>query len=285
LSLWHCWRFKSSGMWSCIIRSAGPRYFQSTMIIQNYLPHDSYTSKKTCISPTLLSLLPTQNATRKTESTSLLLWKQQVHHFICNISPLDPILNINPVNTHKLFLTHTHTHLNINSPCMLSLPFRFPDLNVACLRHLFHACYMLFQASPSFANIRGLYWTVEIMTFLIKQFPVTSCHFPTPPSTLPLTHQSQGQVSIVPIVICYGLDTLWLDPRWGAKPALAPTSLQQWVGVHQPAHGTDYPLPSGSRVKIVRMYLHSYSVPSWHVMWRISPFYPIFKHLQSVLVH
>ena len=167
-------------MWSCINGWAVPTYFQSNMIIQIrcYLPHDSDTSKKTWISPILVSKLQTQNAAWKTESTTLLLWKSQVHHSICNISPLDPILsNMNPVTS--LISCFWHTHLNINSPSMLYLPFRFPDLNVPCLCHLFHVCYMLCPASPQFADTSSHNWTVQIMKFLIKQFPATSRHFTT----------------------------------------------------------------------------------------------------------
>ena len=200
-----------------------------------------------------LKMLP-----EKTESNSLLLWKPQVPHFICNISPLDPVLsNINPFTT--FISCFSHTYLNINSQFMSSLPFKFPDINVACLCHLFHACYMPCPASPQFSNTRGLYWTVQIMKFLIKQFPATPCQFLTLIQTIPLAHYSQGQVSTVHIVTCYRLDGLWFDPWWGARGIhfgktcpdwpWCPPSLQQWVGVQLPAHGTDYPLPSGSRVK------------------------------------
>jgi len=152
---------------------------------------------------------------------------------------------------------------------MPSLPFKFPDLNVACLCHLFHACYMPCSASPQFADTRSLYWTVQIMLFLIKQFPATPCQFLTLTSkTFPLAHYSQGQVSTVHIVTCYGLDGPWFNPWCGARgirfgktcldQPWCPPSLQQWVGVQQPAHGTDYLRPSGSRVKTVQLYLYSY---------------------------
>jgi len=44
------------------------------------------------------------------------------------------------------------------------------------------------------------------MKFLIKQFPSTPCQFPTHNQTFSLAHYSQGQVSTVHVVTCYGLD-------------------------------------------------------------------------------
>jgi len=241
----------------------------------------------------LLSQLPTQNAAWKTEWSTLLLWKPQDHHFICNISPLDPVLsNINPFTTLISCFSHTHTHLNINSQFMSSLPFKFPDLNVAWLCHLYHACYMPCSGSPRFADTRGLYWTVQIMKFLIKQFPATPCQFLTLIQTFPLAHCSQIQVSTVHSELLWvGWSVIW-SPVGEQRVFVLVKPVQTGPGAHPASsNGWGYSCqhmapttPSQPAAGLRQSTGVPLLLPSWHVIWRVSPFYPIFQHLQSVLV-
>jgi hypothetical protein len=70
------------------------------------------------------------------------------------------------------------------------------------------------------------------MKFLIKQFPATPCQFPTHSQTFSLAHYSQGQVSTVHVVTCYGLDGPWFDPPWGQEVFASAKPVQTGPGAH-----------------------------------------------------
>jgi hypothetical protein len=96
-------------------------------------------------------------------------------------------------------------HSNIIFPSMSrsskwSLPFRFCNLNIACISHLSHACYMPRSSHPPWLEHPNIWWSVQVMKLPTMQSSSASRYF------IPLRYKYHSQHPVLKHNPCSSLD-------------------------------------------------------------------------------
>jgi hypothetical protein len=128
------------------------------------------------------------NSHPASQEISHLLWNPKFHYRVHNGPPL--LSQINPVHIFPQCFPKIHSNIipSNSRSSEWTFYFRFSNLNIVYISHLFHACYMPHASHPPwFHDPNNIWWRLWVVKLLTVQSSPASCHF------LPLTPKYSPQ--------------------------------------------------------------------------------------------